>query len=984
MNPQQGVNLGTAYGSIEINTSQIDTALQSAQSSFDGVLSVIGQRMQNVGRTMSNVGQQITIATAPLTVLGGQGLRAAANFDDALREIQARAGLTDEAMQQVQDTALQLGADTVFSTQQAADAFLQLLTAGLDVEDALTTLPQVLNAAAAGNIDLGLAADLVTNVMSVFGVEAENTEGVIDAMVAAAASSPASMAQMGEALQRAGGQASMFGLDVEDTSAILAIFAKTGLRGSEAGTQLNSMLRNMSRNVPGVQAAWDELGVSLYDTDGNVRNLDTVFAELGTALENLPIEDQNRLIQTLAGSEGLLGFNALLASDGIDAMVTTMSEQASAAEIAKKQMESFRNQVNSLMGSVQAAMITAFLPFMNNVLVPLIKRAIEIANGIRAWTEANEALTQKIISVLAVISVLGPTLIFVGQAVALIGGAFTGLGVLLGVVLSPIGLMIGAVGLLGYLFRNELSSAISTALSYLSSFYNFISFFFHDLRNFGLQEAVLSIFGQGLTIEGQESTLEGLLFNLGFSRETAQNIVSEVFDALSTTLAHISEIFNRVSAAVLPAFREIATFVANNLDGIIDFAMNVFEVGRTLLALTNPLGQLGIVMRLFGVDLLAIFESVMGGVTRFFAALNDGQPIIEALRAAFNDSDFFNAIIDGFQRLASFITDTAIPALTSVWTTVQPYLQSLYDWFVNTGLPAIQSFITDTALPAVQSLIDTLIMVWEDVSPFLSFLADWFLTTVFPMVMDFITNTALPVIQSLIDILMSIWDTVSPALGSLYEWFIETGLPAIQEFIEGPVTDAINGFINILSGIWLAVSGGLTALRDNWEEIFQWIIDHVVQPVMDIVNDLLEIFDGVGQAAQDAMSAASDALGNPGRTVNQLGAIGNAVNSGQVSAGEVIGMFGREFWNAVAPGAATGVNLLPKDMLIQAHAGEAIIPAQFNPYNPDAPQANGLGKGIVFESVVIQANDAEGGRAAGEAFSDTVIMRLRNAGYNPS
>ena len=435
-----GVNLGSAYGSITINDN-IDAAIGKATQSFDNVLNVIGGKMQQLGNRMSTMGAQLTVVTAPLAAFGATGIRAAGNFQSALTEIQVRAGLTDEALDEVRKTALRLGADTQFSTQQAADAFLQLLTAGLDSEQALQALPAILDGAAASGADLGTAADLVTNVMSAFNLEASETERIVNAMAQGAGASPATMLQMGEALQQAGGIAGEFNVSLEETAAIMAIFAKRGVRGSEAATQLRSIMTNMTSPTENTAKAWDMLGTSLFEADGSMRNLDEVLGDIRSGMSNLTDEQRAFVTQNLAGSYGRIGFNALLASDGIESMIDAMEGQASASEIAKKKMEDFWGQVTSLKGSIEALLITAFTPFIE-MLTPFVKQAIEIVNRITAWIEANKETSQTILKVLAALVVLGPTLIILGQLIAFIGGGISGLGILFAALTSPIWLVI--------------------------------------------------------------------------------------------------------------------------------------------------------------------------------------------------------------------------------------------------------------------------------------------------------------------------------------------------------------------------------------------------------------------------------------------------------------------------------------------------------------------------------------------------------------
>lgn len=467
---QQGINLGTAHGKVIITT-DVAEAMQQAQNAVGNGIQQIGSSIQTLGNNISNTGGLITRWTAPLTIFGATGIKAASDFDGAMKQIAARTGLTGDALETIRQQALRLGADTAFNSQQAADAFLQLLTAGLDVEQAMATLPNVLNAAAASGEDLGLSADLVTNVMSAFSIEATETERIVEAMSRAAASSPASMAEMGFALQDAGGIAKSFGLQLEDTAALFSIFAQRGIRGSEAATQLRSLLMNMTRDTEDTNQAWERLGTSMFDSEGNMRNLDTVLGEISTALAGMADEDRNEIVRALAGAYGRVGFEALLASDGINAMKDTMDSQTSAAEVAEQRMDAFDGAIESLMGSIQTLQIEALTPFMNETLKPLAQELTGVVNNITAWVKENPELAQALVRLGAAAVVVGPALVILGTVINAVGTVLSALGTAINLVLSPAFLLAGAIvailvaAELGYpggivqLFRDATTSA---------------------------------------------------------------------------------------------------------------------------------------------------------------------------------------------------------------------------------------------------------------------------------------------------------------------------------------------------------------------------------------------------------------------------------------------------------------------------------------------------------------------------------------------
>lgn len=443
-----GFDLGTARGRVVIDASGVGTAMQGAQQAVGNFAQRAGQRMQDFGASMQSLGRDITILTAPLMAFGVTGIRTASDFEDAMAEISARTGLTGGSLERISDLAIQMGADTFFSAQDAANAFLQLLSSGQSVEEAIATLPAVLDGAAVSNMNLGTTADLVTDIMAAFGLQAEDSAMVIDAITRATSSSSATFPEMAAGFANVGGIANAFGLTVEETAAILAVFAENGIKGAEAGTQLRSMLNNMTRDTERTQGAWARLGVSMFDTHGNVRDLDEVMGDLKAAMDDLSPEERIRTIQDLAGSYGQLGLTALIGNMSIGAMTGTMREQADVSEIAARRLDTLSGDAESLQGSIETLQITALDPLIQNTLRPLIQDVTKIINQVTEWTKENPELTATLVKIGAVVALLGPAIFVLGTIISSLGTILGAVGAAAGLAGSAFTTMLGPVGLL--------------------------------------------------------------------------------------------------------------------------------------------------------------------------------------------------------------------------------------------------------------------------------------------------------------------------------------------------------------------------------------------------------------------------------------------------------------------------------------------------------------------------------------------------------
>jgi TP901 family phage tail tape measure protein len=447
--PQQsGMNLGNAYGQIVIDSSGVQRGVQEAQRIFNNGIQSMGRSIENFGTQIQNLGANLTLLTAPILGMGVAGVRTAATFEDAMAEIAARTGLTGEALDTIRDKALQMGADTKFSAQDAADGFLQLLASGSSVEEAMIQIEAVMMGAAAAGSDLGFTADGLTDIMAAMGLEASESVRVMDALIDASGSSSASFEDLIAGFSNVGPVARNFGLSVEDVAATLAVFSENGIKGSEAGTQLRSMLNNMTRDTEDVRGMWEQLGVSMFDAEGNARNLNDIIADLNVAMEGMSDQERTNAITTLAGTYGQMGLSALLATGGIDEMQAAMASQSDFADIATERMGTFNGAMDSLKGSIETLMITAFTPFIE-MLTPLIQQVIGVVNAFTEWVAANQAVVQPILQVMAVLIPMGPALFAIGTAISAFGGILSTIGAALAFIVSPIGLIIAAVVALG-------------------------------------------------------------------------------------------------------------------------------------------------------------------------------------------------------------------------------------------------------------------------------------------------------------------------------------------------------------------------------------------------------------------------------------------------------------------------------------------------------------------------------------------------------
>lgn len=273
--------IASLFVAIGANLAGLNQGLSQAQTK----LKTVGQNMGRLGRTLSMA------VTAPLIGIGVAAVSMAANFEQQMALAQLALRKTGVSMDTVSDYALKMGADTIYNAQEMALALTGLGKAGLDWEEiagdasgATGVLAAATNLATASDLELAQAADTVTVAMATFGRPASDAVDIVDNLVMAADASVASVGDLADGLASAGPVMASFGWDMEDVVTALALLSERGIRGSEAGTALRSMMTNLMRPTDQVKDALGLLNVNLYDSENRLKALPDLIAELSQAL----------------------------------------------------------------------------------------------------------------------------------------------------------------------------------------------------------------------------------------------------------------------------------------------------------------------------------------------------------------------------------------------------------------------------------------------------------------------------------------------------------------------------------------------------------------------------------------------------------------------------------------------------------------------------------------------------------------------------
>lgn len=319
--------IGTAYVQIEPSTEGIAGKISSAlEPEATSAGSKAGGALSSALGTAAKIGvSAIAGATAAVGAFGKASVDAGMQFDSSMSQVAATMGFSTEELntagsaasetfQTLRDFAQEMGSKTAFSASEAADALNYMALAGYDADTSMKMLPNVLNLAAAGGIDLASASDMVTDAQSALGLSLEETSTMVDQMAAASSKSNTSVAQLGEAFLTIGANAKNLSGGTQELSTALGILADNGIKGSEGGTHLRNILLSLTPKSEAAAEAMEQLGFKAYDADGNLRPLQDTFADLNKAMEGMTTEEKTNMLSTMFNKTDLASINALLAT----------------------------------------------------------------------------------------------------------------------------------------------------------------------------------------------------------------------------------------------------------------------------------------------------------------------------------------------------------------------------------------------------------------------------------------------------------------------------------------------------------------------------------------------------------------------------------------------------------------------------------------------------------------------------------------------
>ena len=425
-----------ALRDLERQAEQSSVALQK--------IGAAGEKLQGVGSAIEGAGQKLMPVTAAVGGLSAAAVKVAADFDSAMSQVAAVSGAAGKELDALRDKAREMGSKTKFSASEAAEAMNYMAMAGWKTGDMLDGIEGIMNLAAASGEDLAATSDIVTDALTALGLSAADSGHFADILAAASSNANTNVSMMGETFKYCAPVAGALGFTAEDTAEAIGLMANAGIKSSQAGTAMRTMLTSLTGEVTFVGDAFGELTVQTTNADGSMRSLGDILTDCRAAFAQMSESERAANAEALVGKNAMSGFLAVMnaAPGDIEKLNSAINNCDGTAErMAETMQDNLAGQLTILKSQLEELAIS-----IGEILMPSIRQIVGWIQGLVDWLNGLDEGTKKVIVTVALVAAaLGPVLIVIGKVVGAVGTILTVVPKIAGAVSGVVGFVSGTV-----------------------------------------------------------------------------------------------------------------------------------------------------------------------------------------------------------------------------------------------------------------------------------------------------------------------------------------------------------------------------------------------------------------------------------------------------------------------------------------------------------------------------------------------------------
>ena len=639
------------------------------------------------------MGQKLLPVTGVVTGLGTAAVKTAADFDSAMSKVAAVSGATGKDFDDLRSKAREMGAKTKFSATEAAEAMNYMAMAGWKTGDMLGGIEGVMNLAAASGEDLATTSDIVTDSLTAFGLKAEDSGHFADVLAAASANANTNVSMMGETFKYCAPVAGALGFSVEDTAEAIGLMGNAGIKASQAGTSLRSIMTNLTGDVKLSGAAIGDVTIATTNADGSMRSLSAILADCRVAFGGMTEAEKANNAEALVGKNAMSGFLALMnaAPEDINKVSGAVNNCKDAAKnMADTMQDNLEGQMTILKSQLQELAIS-----FGDLLMPAVRSIVAGLQGMVNVLNAMPDGVKRVIMIIALlVAALGPVLILIGKTISAVGTIMTWIPKLAGAIntvkgafaalsatmmANPIAIVIAAIAALVaafiYLWNTneefrqfwirlwneikEVAVQVWTAVSqFLVSAWN------------GIRNTAVAVWN------GIKDFFSGLWNGI-------RTLFTTVVIAISTFLAGA---WNGIRATIMAVWNAVAAFFTSVWNGIKTVTTTVVTAIRTFLQsawngiktlITTVMNAIRTVVSTVWNGIRTVITTVMNGIRGVISSV-------------------WNGIRNTISSIVNGIKSTVSGAFNAMWNGIRSTISGIYNT-IRDGLGNAVNYITSLA-----------------------------------------------------------------------------------------------------------------------------------------------------------------------------------------------------------------------------------------------------------------------------------------------
>lgn len=835
----------TKLSDAEYAADKLDNSLEEVESSAkkaDDGFTMFKATLANLAA------EAITRAVDGIKNLAGNVIELGQNFTSTMSEVSAISGATGEDFEKLEACAREYGATTVFSASNAAEALKYMSLAGWDADQSTSALGGVLNLAAASGMELGAASDMVTDYLSAFAMEAGDAAYFADLLSYAQSHSNTTAEALGDAYKNCAANLNAAGQDVETVTSLLEGMANQGYKGSEAGTAMAAIMRDITNGMKDGAIKIGETSVAVMDAQGNFRDLTDILTEVEAATNGMGDAERAVALSSTFTADSTKGLNLIL-NEGMDKIAGYEEELRGASGSA----EEMANIMNDNLSGDMAAMNSAFEELglkIYDALESKLRAGVQfITNGV---IPAIEWLGGHIPEVTIAVSGLGAVIAAmnwgtISSKITMAKGALVKLATALGGVSLP------AIALIAVI------TAVALAFTDLwknnEEFRNKITAIWDGIK------AKFDEFGQGIVDK---------LNALGFEFEDITEVIKAVWDGFCEVLAPIFEgVFQQISN-ILSAALDVLTGLFDIFAGIFtgdwdmvwqgvqevfgavwDFVVATFENWiSTFTSLADTvLGWFGTDWETVWTNVKTFFSDTWNAISAFFSGILTG---IKTFFMETWDSivSFFSGILSG---ISSSVTETMTEihdTFTNIWDSITGFLSGAWETIKNivtVGIMAVKEIIS----AAFQIITLPFRFIWENCKE--TVLAVWeTIKSVIGEKIDAVKEKITTVTSAISNVASAAWNAISSTASSLWEG-IKSTIGSKIDAAKEKVSTATSAITSVASSAWSSVSSTASSL---WSTISS-TVSSKISAARSAVSSATSTITSVASSAWSSVSSAA-------------------------------------------------------------------------------------------------------------------------------